>query len=64
MAQEVIHEHHVHEDGGNSFGFIMGIFLLIVVLFLFVYYLLPVLRGTGTQINIPGRIDVNLRQTK
>ena len=60
---EVDHEIH-HEHEGNSMGFMMGILLLIVVLFLFVYYLFPAIRGSGTQFNIPGKIDVNIHQTK
>lgn len=60
---EVIHEHD-HSDGGNSMGFVMGIILLIVALFLFVYYLLPAARGTQPQFSIPGKIDVNLNQSK
>lgn len=59
-----IHEHEIHhEHEGSSMGFLMGIVLLIVILFLLFYYLLPALRG-GTQFNIPGRIDINLHQTK
>ncbi len=64
MAEEVIHEHDIHHDEGSSLGFVMGIFLLIVALFLFVYYLLPTIRGGGTQFSIPGRIDINLHQTR
>lgn len=58
-----IHEHDIHHDHeGNSMGFLMGVILLIVALFLFVYYLIPVMRGN--QINIPGKIDVNVHQGK
>ncbi len=59
-----IHEHDIHhEHSGNYMGFLLGILLLVIVLFMFAYYFLPLIRS-GTQINIPGRIDVNLHQTK
>lgn len=57
------HEH-IHESGGNSMAFIMGIILLVVAFFLFVYYLLPAVRGGGTQTSVPDRVDVNLNQTR
>ncbi|HKC14359.1 MAG TPA: hypothetical protein VKC89_00110 [Patescibacteria group bacterium] len=61
---EVIHEHE-HSDGGNSMGFVMGVILLIVALFLFAYYLLPAIRNSGgTSFNVPGKIDVNVNQPK
>lgn len=63
MAEETHEYYHEHPDSGSSMGFVMGIILLIVVLFLFVYYLLPAMRGTGT-FSVPSRIDVNLNQTK
>jgi len=64
MAEEVIHEHDIHhDDSGSSMGFVMGIILLIVALFLFVYYLLPAVRG-GTQFSIPSKIDINVTQHK
>lgn len=62
IMTEIIHEHD-HSDSGNSMGFVMGVILLIVALFLFAYYLLPVMRGTQ-NFSIPSRIDVNLRQSK
>ena len=63
MAEE--HAHHEHTDSGNSMGFIMGVILLIVALFLFVYYLLPAVQNReGTSINVPDKIDVNVNQPK
>lgn len=53
-------EHEVHHHEGNSMGFIMGIILLVVALFLFVYYLLPGIRGGGTTFNIPSTPSVNV----
>lgn len=55
MTDEHIH----HEDHGNSMGFVMGIILLVVALFLFVYYLLPSIRGTGGTLGTPGGGGIN-----
>lgn len=64
MAVEVIHEGH-RESQNSGMSFIVGILLLIAVLFLFFYYLLPVVRGASSpQINVPGKIDVNVNQPK
>lgn len=58
-----VHEHDTHSHGDNSLAFVLGIVLLIVAFFLFVYYLLPGVRGTGgTQFNVPSKIDINLNQ--
>lgn len=46
----------------SSMGFLLGIILLAVVLFLFFVYGLPLMRQSTTpapQINIPGRFDIN-----
>jgi flagellar biogenesis protein FliO len=58
-----VHEHDAHSHGDNSLAFVLGIVLLVVAFFLFVYYLLPGIRGGGgTQ--VPGRVDVNLNQPR
>lgn len=50
-------------DGGM--GMIVGVIVLLVVIYLFFMYGLPAIRQMGTpQINIPGKIDVNVNQTK
>lgn len=55
-------EHEMHQEHhDSSMGFVMGIILLIVALFLFAYYLLPAMRGTG-QSFFPSRINVNIQQ--
>lgn len=59
-----IHEHEIHHEHNSNMGFLMGIVLLIIALFIIAFYLLPFLRGAGTQINIPGKIDINLHQTR
>jgi len=53
-------------DGGNGMGFFFGAVLLILFLVLFFYYGLPYFRNVGQapQINVPGKIDVNVNQTK
>jgi len=55
----------------NGSGIIVGIVIALFVLFIFVYlglvYGLPAIQNmkSGTpQINIPGKIDVNVHQTK
>lgn len=49
-------------DSGSSAGLIIGIILAAVLVFLFFAYGLPALRerNSGTNINVPDRIDVNV----
>lgn len=51
-------------DDGATMGFLMGIILLAVVLFLFFVYGLPFMRQASNtpQINVPGKFDVNINQ--
>lgn len=51
-------------DDGSAIGFLMGIVLLAVALFLFFVYGLPFMRQVNNtpQINIPGRFDINLHK--
>lgn len=64
------HVEHIHEGSSDSgMGFLMGMILLMLFVFLLFYYALPVLRnGFGAtqapQINVPGKVDVNVKQTK
>lgn len=54
------------ESGGNM-GIIIGLIVLIVLAYLFFVYGLPAIlqMQSGTpQINIPGKIDVNINQQK
>ena len=53
----------------NGMGFLLGTILLIVFAVLFFFYALPYLRTTlqGTQapqVNVPGQVDVNVKQDK
>ncbi len=60
-------------DGGSGMmGILVGVVLVVVVIFLFVAYGLPAMRGTqntnsddaGTTVNIPvpEKIDVNIKK--
>jgi len=55
-------------DSGSGMGMVVGAILLIVFLFVFFVYGLPVIRssmGRGTttpQVNVPEKIDVNVNQ--
>lgn len=60
---------HIHSDGGNSTGWIVGLILLLAVLFIFFYYGLPLLRSAGSvntapQVNVPDKVDVNINKTQ
>jgi hypothetical protein len=52
-------------DSGGGMGFLMGVILLIVVGFFLVYYGIPALNrssgNTTPQVNVPGKIDVNVQ---
>lgn len=55
-------------EGGGS-GFLVGIILLIVFVILFVFYGLPYLNNSiggaqAPQVNVPGKVDVNVNQNK
>ncbi len=48
-------------NDNNGTGFLLGVVLLIVFLVLIFYYGIPMMRGnTGSTINVPGKIDVNI----
>lgn len=52
-------------ESDNGMGMVVGVIGFFVVLYLFFIYGLPAIRQIGTpQINIPGKIDVNINQTK
>jgi len=51
-------------DGGGS-GVIVGVIVAIIILVLFFLYALPAIRGTtksGTTVNIPDKINVDVNQ--
>lgn len=55
----------------NSSGIFIGIFVVIVFGLLFIYFGVPAIRSLGNPqinvpapvINVPGKIDVNVKQT-
>jgi hypothetical protein len=58
------HEHVIERDRSDSSGmsFLIGIVLILLMAFLIFYYGLPALRSTGTTVNVPKSIDVNVNQ--
>ena len=65
------HIEHIHEGTTDSgMGFLMGIILLMLFIFMLFYYGLPVIRNTvapqqaAPQINVPDKVDVNIKQSK
>ena len=56
-------------EGGGGSGFLVGIILLIIFVILFVFYGLPYINNSiggnqAPQVNVPGKIDVNVNQPK
>lgn len=61
----VVNNPPVNNDSGDGMGMIIGVIGLVILVYLFVIYGLPAIRQMGSpQINIPGKIDVNINQTK
>jgi len=54
------------DNSGGPIGMIVLIVVLLVLGYLGLMYGLPALRqmGGATQVNIPSKIDVNVKQTK
>lgn len=55
------------KESGGSMGMIIGLFVLIILGFLFFVYGLPLIQNMqlgAPQINVPDKIDVNVNQTK
>lgn len=54
------------ESGSNGSGFLIGVIVLIIAVVVLLFYGLPYLRGSmGSsmpQVNVPGKIDVNVNQ--
>jgi hypothetical protein len=59
-------EHRDTTRGDNGTGFMLGVLMLIIFAVLFFVYGLPMISNTmrGPQINVPGKIDVNVQNPK
>jgi hypothetical protein len=52
-------------DSNSGMGMVGGLIALFVSAYLYIMYGLPAIKQLGSpQINIPGKIDVNVNQTK
>lgn len=54
-------------NSGGGIGMIIGLIVLVVIGYLIYVYGFPAFRqmqSGGTQINVPSKIDVNVKQTK
>ncbi|MBP7967071.1 hypothetical protein KAZ66_02245 [Candidatus Woesebacteria bacterium] len=54
-------------DNNSGMGFLFGVILLIVFMFFLFYFGLPAIQnsiGGGTQINVPDKVDINVKQAK
>lgn len=50
-------------ESGNNLGLILGLIILLVVGYLFIVYGLPAMRQIQSpQINIPNKVDINVKQ--
>ena len=49
---------------GSSAGLIIGIIIAVILLFVLFAYGIPAMRhsGSGTNVNVPGKIDVNVNK--
>ena len=54
------------DNSGGPMGMIIVLIVLLVLGYLSYMYVLPAVRQMqgGTQINVPSKIDVNVKQTK
>jgi hypothetical protein len=58
---EVDEAHHHTDSGSNAMGWVIGLILVLVVLWLLFVYGLPAIRSAATpQVAIPERVDVNV----
>jgi len=55
----------VSNDSNGGIGMIIGVIVLIAVAYIFFMYGIPAIKQMGSpQINIPNKINVNVKQTK
>lgn len=61
---EVEDVHHHTDSGSNAMGWVMGLILLIVVLWLLFVYGIPAIRSVAAPqspaVSIPDKVDVNV----
>lgn len=66
QSREVREIHHDHHESRGGSGFLLGIILIVLFAVLFLVYGLPYIqnsmRGGGTNINIPERVNVDVNQ--
>jgi hypothetical protein len=54
------------DTSNNAMGMVLGLILLLLIAFLFFAYGLPSLSNQSAtpQVNVPGKVDVNVKGTK
>ena len=64
VERPAANSHHVHDDTArrsNGMGFLLGMVLLLIVLYLLFVYGLPAIRQAATpNISVPEKVDVNI----
>lgn len=61
----VVNNPPVSNDSSGGVGMIIGVIVLIVVAYIFFIYGLPAIKQIGSpQINIPNKVDVNVKLVK
>jgi len=69
MATIVNTPSQVPQSSNNGMWNFLGLLLVVVTIFIFIFYGIPFIRNSigniGTpQINVPEKIDINVKQTK
>lgn len=67
IKETVVNNPPAQKESSGSMGLIIGLIILLVVVYLFFVYALPAIQNIklgNPQVNIPGKIDVNVNQTK
>ncbi len=68
MATTIINPASNNDSSSSGIALLIGVIAIIVVAVLFFIYGLPALKGlttnSGTQVNIPKSVDINVKQAK